>query len=510
MMEATASRPHPVPRRGEPCVLVLFGAAGDLSKRKLVPALANLARDGYLPQNFALLGVARTEFTDQTYRDKVAEDLKQFGGQELPLDLVSWFLQRCHYQQGNFEDEALYPRLAVRLAELDRQYGCGGNALNYLAVVPTLFLPIISRLDSSGLARQEGKSWKRVVIEKPFGRDLESAKALNREVGKHLAENQIYRIDHYLGKETVRNILALRFGNGIFEPIWNRRYVDHVQISVAEDLGVEQRGPYYETAGALRDMVPNHLSQLLSLTAMEPPISFDANAVRDEKAKLLHAVQPMAPEEVLRRTVRGQYGPGTVDGKAVAGYRQEERVDPRSGVETYAALELRIDNWRWAGVPFYLRTGKRLPLRASEICVYFKQPPLLLFRETDVQSLPPNRLMLRIQPEENVTLSFSAKVPGPQVRLEEVAMDFNYKQAFGQAPSTGYETLLYDCMIGDQTQYQRADLVEAGWSMIQPILDVWKALQPRDFPNYAAGSWGPAEATDLLGRKGRAWRDLSE
>jgi glucose-6-phosphate 1-dehydrogenase len=345
-----------------------------------------------------------------------------------------------------------------------------------------------------------------VIIEKPFGNDLESAKALNQEIGQVLKESQIYRIDHYLGKETVQNILIFRFANGIFEPVWNRRYIDHVQITVAESLGVERRGGYYEHAGALRDMIPNHLLQLVSLTAMEPPISFMANAVRDEQAKVLHAVQPIPPEDVLTRAVRGQYGQGTIENEHVPAYREEPFVDPHSNTETFVALKLSVDNWRWAGVPFYIRTGKRLPRRVTEVVIQFRRAPFVLFRDTQVDKLGSNLLVMHIQPDEGISLSFGAKIPGPHVRLGGVTMDFRYADYFGTEPSTGYERLLYDCMIGDATLFQRSDMVEAGWSIVEPVLDVWRALPARAFPNYGSGTWGPKEADELMGRDGRKWR----
>jgi glucose-6-phosphate 1-dehydrogenase len=368
-----------------------------------------------------------------------------------------------------------------------------------------LFAPVIQQLGAAGLVRQDDE-WRRVIIEKPFGRDLDSARALNREIRQVLNEDQIYRIDHYLGKETVQNILVFRFANGIFEPIWNRRYVDHVQITVAETVGVEQRGGYYDEAGALRDMVPNHIFQLISLTAMEPPVSFEADAVRDEQAKVLRAIQPLSPEEVLSRSVRGQYGEGTLNGQRAPAYRSELRVAPDSRTETFVALKLNIDNWRWAGVPFYLRTGKRLPRRVSEIAIHFRRAPFILFRKTPVEHLTRNQLVIRVQPDEGISLSFGAKVPGPIVRLGTVDMDFQYQDYFGSTPSTGYERLLYDCMCGDATLFQRADMVETGWSIVAPVLDVWQALPPRHFPNYAAGTWGPNEADELMERDGREWR----
>jgi glucose-6-phosphate 1-dehydrogenase len=379
-----------------------------------------------------------------------------------------------------------------------------------MATAADYFGPVVEELAAVGLMEQKEHQWRRVIIEKPFGHDLESAKALNQRLLRVAQENQIYRIDHYLGKETVQNILALRFANGIFEPIWNRRYIDHIQISVAETVGVEQRGNYYDRAGALRDMVPNHIMQLISLTAMEPPVSFQADAVRDEQGKILHAIQPFSSEDVLTRTVRGQYGEGMVDGERVPGYRGEDSVPIDSKTETYVAMKLLIDNWRWADVPFYLRTGKRLPSRHTLIVIQFRRAPFVLFRDTPVENLMPNQLILHIQPEEGISLRFAAKVPGPSMRLGAVDMSFEYADYFGTQPSTGYERLLNDCMIGDATLFQRADMVEAGWCVVSPVLDVWKALPPRSFPNYPAGTAGPKDADDLLERDGRHWRDFEK
>jgi glucose-6-phosphate 1-dehydrogenase len=388
---------------------------------------------------------------------------------------------------------------------MDQNYRTCGNFLFYLATGPDLFAEIIRHLAECGLTREDDGHWRRVIIEKPFGSDFASARALNLQIKNLLSERQVYRIDHYLGKETVQNILVFRFSNGIFEPIWNRRYVDHVQITVAETLGVERRGPYYDHTGALRDMVPSHILQLIALIAMEPPISFQADAVWDEQAKILHAIQTMSPESVLSRAVRGQYGTGVVNGEAVPGYRSEPNVASESNTETFVALRFSIDNWRWADVPFYVRTGKRLKKRASEIVIQFRCAPLVLFRETPVDQLSSNLLVLHIQPDEGISMQFGAKVPGPAVRLGSVNMDFKYADHFGAEPTTGYERLLYDCMIGDATLFQRADMVEAGWSVVEPILDVWKALPPRNFPNYAAGTWGPKEADDLLAHDQRHW-----
>ena len=490
-----------------PCLLVIFGASGDLTKRKLIPALYNLRQGRLLTDRFAVVGVSRSPMSDEEFRQRAAEDLQEATGGKPDGTILSWLLERVHYVPLDAEDPAAYGQLCQRLKALDEQRQTGGNVVFYLATAPQLFGPTVKQLGDAGLTTERDGHFRRVVIEKPFGHDLDSARALNHEILEVLRETQIYRIDHYLGKETVQNILAFRFGNGIFEPIWNRRYIDHVQINASERVGVEQRGGYYDTSGALRDMVPNHLFQLVSLTTMEPPISFQANAVRDEQAKVLHALQPFTPEDVLRRTVRGQYGDGMIDGRAQRAYRHEDKVRPDSTTETFVALKLYIDNWRWADVPFYLRTGKMLPKRETEITIQFKRAPFQLFRDTPVETLTPNQLVIHIQPDEGVSLSFSAKVPGPQLRLGDVNMNFAYNDYFGSTPSTGYERLLYDCMMGDATLFQRADMVEAGWAVVQPILDVWRALPPRDFPNYAAGTWGPPEAAELLHRSGRSWRD---
>jgi glucose-6-phosphate 1-dehydrogenase len=493
-------------RPGDPCVMVIFGAAGDLTKRMLIPALYNLQRTTFLPEKFAIVGVEKTEFSDEHFREKLTGDIHEFATAGLDDALWKSLVPRIFYEAGDFRDANLYKKLGEKLKSVDQQQGTPGNYLFYLATAPTFFGEIVRQLGSAGLTRQNGEQWRRVIIEKPFGRDLDSARALNKEIKTVLVEDQIYRIDHYLGKETVQNMMVFRFGNGIFEPIWNRRYIDHVQITVAETVGVEQRGGYYEQSGALRDMVPNHMLQLVSMTAMEPPISFDSEAVRDEKAKVLHGIQALTPEEVLTKAVRGQYGPGTELGKPVPAYRSEPQVKPDSTTETYVGLEVFIDNWRWAGVPFYLRTGKRMAERVTEIAIQFKRAPKLMFRETNVEAVAPNLLVMHIQPEEGISLRFHAKVPGPAVKLGSVNMNFKYEEYFGTAPQTGYETLLLDCMIGDPTLFQRDDMVEAGWSVVTPILDVWKALPPRDFPNYPSGSWGPAEADHLLEREGRHWR----
>ena len=497
-------------RPGDPCVMVIFGVAGDLTRRKLIPALYNLAKAHLLSREFAVVGIARTPMSTDDFRKKISEDIKQFAGTQVDPDLWEWFVRRMHYLPGDFRDKKIYQQLKDTLQKVDKDHSTHGNYFFYLATAPEFFGTIIENLGEVELLGQDNQHWRRIIIEKPFGHDLESARALNKQLLKVAEEKQVYRIDHYLGKETVQNILAFRFANGIFEPVWNRRYIDHVEISVAETVGVEKRGSYYDTAGALRDMVPNHMMQLISLTSMEPPISFQADAVRDEQAKILHAIQPMSAEEVLRRTVRGQYGEGIVDGQRVPAYREEEGVPPDSRTETFVAIKLLIDNWRWADVPFYLRTGKRLAARSTQVMIQFRRAPFVLFRDTPVENLMPNQLVLHIQPEEGISLRFAAKVPGPVMRLGPVDMNFAYADYFGQQPNTGYERLLHDCMIGDPTLFQRADMVEAGWCVVSPILDVWKALPPRNFPNYAAGTWGPKEADDLLERDGRRWRNFEK
>src|SRR5262245_48115119 len=487
---------------GDPCAIVIFGASGDLTKRKLIPALYNLAKDNLLSREFALVGFARPDWTHDQFREKCGDDLRQFATGRIDPDVWHWFARRMYYVRGDFGEPDAFQRLRSTLAEVDAEHGTRGNYLYYLATAPNFFSTCIHQVGDLGLTSEERGQWRRAIIEKPFGRDHESARALNADVQQVLAESQIYRIDHYLGKETVQNILAFRFSNGIFEPVWNRNYIDHIQITAAETVGVETRGGYYETAGTLRDMVPNHLFQLLCLTAMEPPVSFDANVVRDEQAKILKALQPFEDRDVLIRAVRGQYG-GNHGGAAA--YRQEPNVAPRSRIETYVALRLSIDNWRWADVPFYVRTGKRLAKRVTEIVVQFKRAPFVLFRRTAVDRLEPNRLVMHLQPEEGISLSFGAKYPGPVVRLGAVNMAFNYADHFNATPQTGYERLLYDCMLGDATLFQRSDMVEAGWKVVAPIQNVWGALEPREFPNYAAGSWGPDAAAELLSKDGRQW-----
>jgi glucose-6-phosphate 1-dehydrogenase len=506
MADAAAEQTQQI-RPADPCVMVIFGASGDLTKRMLLPSLYHLAKKKLLPKEFALLGCAIDQISQDEFRTRVKADLVQYGGAKDDCPFCEWLVTRLYYISGDFKTPEIYQRIKTQLAEIDQAHGTNGNYFYYLATTPELIGEIVDQLGAAGLAEEANGHWRRVVIEKPFGHDVDSARALNRAIGKVLNEQQIYRIDHYLGKETVQNILVFRFSNGIFEPIWNRRYIDHVQITVAETLGVEQRGGYYDGAGALRDMVPNHILQLVTLTAMEPPISFGADAVRDEQSKILHAIVPPAPEDVLTRAVRGQYGEGAVNGAQLPAYRNEPHVAPDSNTETFVALKLSIDNWRWADVPFYVRTGKRLASRLTEVAIQFRRAPFVLFRDTPVENLAANSLVLHIQPDEGISLRFGAKVPGIQVNVGAVNMDFHYQDYFGNEPSTGYERLLYDCMTGDATLFQRADMVEAGWSVVQPVLDVWKALPPRSFPNYKSGSWGPKEADELMARDHRHWRN---
>ncbi|MGF1645056.1 MAG: glucose-6-phosphate dehydrogenase [Thiotrichales bacterium] len=492
-----------------PCVMVIFGGGGDLTRRKLLPSLYHLHLSGLLAEHFGVVVVDRQDHDHQAFRDEIRPSVREHitGGHD---DAAwQWLEQRLFYHQGDFSDDGAYARLDALLQTVTAEVGGPGNYLFYLATPPRFFCEISRRLAASGLSNEGPGKWRRVVIEKPFGHDLASAKQLNRDLHQWLDERQIFRIDHYLGKETVQNIMVLRFANSFTEPMWNHRYVDHVQITVAESVGVEHRGGYYDQAGALRDMLPNHLFVLLQLIAMEPPASFEANAVREEMLKVMRSIQPLAPEDVLTNTVRGQYGSGRdPHGRAISAYRESQDVAPNSRTETYVALKLMIDNWRWAGVPFYLRTGKRLPAQYSEIAIRYQRAPVQMFRKTSVEYMRNNTLTLRLQPDEGVEFSFGAKIPGPRVRLGKVRMNFAYSDYFGDPPSTGYETLIYDCMNGDATLFKDADNIEASWGLVEPIQDVWSVLPPRDFPNYAAGSWGPASADELLARDGRKWRAL--
>jgi glucose-6-phosphate 1-dehydrogenase len=498
------AQPEPAP----PCAFVIFGATGDLTRRLLLPSLLHLHKAGLLPEQFAIVGVARIEQSADDFRRNLDDALNTFAKDEVTDEDRRWLLDRSTFVPGTFDDAETYERLKEHLEEVDRTRGTAGNRVFYLAVPAAVFATVAQGLGRAGLARQEpGGPWRRLIVEKPFGRDLASARELNRQLLEAFAEDQIYRIDHYLGKETVQNIMVLRFSNEIFERLWNRDHIDHVQITVAETVGVEHRGRFYDQTGALRDMVPNHLFQLLTLTAMEPPTCFAADAVRTEKAKVLDAVRRLTPEDVRREVVRGQYVAGTVRGEDIEAYRRSEEVRRDSVTETYVAMRLLIDNWRWTGVPFYLRTGKALKKRRSEVAIRFKRAPVAFFRNTAVDQPVSNDLLLHIQPEEGATLRFGAKVPGPQVHLGEVAMRFNYADYFETKPSTGYETLIYDCMLGDATLFQRADNIEAGWAVVQPILDAWaRDEEPPHF--YEAGSPGPREADALLERDGRHWQKI--
>ena len=488
-------------RQPQSANLVIFGAGGDLTKRLVVPALYHLAQAGKLPNQFAIIGIDNNQQTSEQWRQNLTnmmQTLTPVGRTDAPA--WSWLTDRMQYMPADFTQSETFRHLEGMLAE-QREQNNTVNVLFYLAVGEHFFGPIIEQLGQAGLTQQSGGAWRRVVIEKPFGHDLSSAEALNAQILQVLSESQIYRIDHFLGKETVQNILVLRFANGIFEPLWNRDHIDHVQITAAETIGVEGRGRFYEQTGALRDMVPNHLFQLLAMIGMEPPISFDADAVRAKKTELLQAIHPISPENAIR----GQYGSGVVLGRKVQGYRHEPNVALDSGTETYVALKLGIDNWRWAGVPFYLRTGKCLSARTTEIAVQFRQPPYSLFRDTPVERLPPNILTLHIQPDEGLSVSFNAKRPGSEIEIDGVAMDFAYRDYFEPVATVGYETLIYDCLIGDATLFQRADTVEAAWGAVHDLLDFWARNRPDDFPNYAAGSDGPGTADRLLARDGRAW-----
>ncbi len=502
-IKATKARP------ADPCCLVIFGASGDLTHRLLVPALYNLAASGLLPETFALIGVARSESSSEAFRDDLAKSLPKFATRNVDNAIVKKLLDCVAYVQGEPDDPQTYQKLGRELSRIESERQTKGNRLFYLATPPAAFVPIGTRLGESGLAREDNGAWRRIIIEKPFGTDLASARTLNQKLLSLLKEDQIFRIDHYLGKETVQNILVLRFANGLFEPIWNRDHIDHVQITVAEALTVGRRGNYYDATGALRDMVPNHLFQLLSLVAMEPPSRFAADSVRAQKAELLDSVQLQTPDEALRNSVRAQYGEGIIDNKQVEAYRATADVRPDSTTETYAALKLVIDNWRWAGVPFYLRTGKALRTKLTEVAIKFKQAPIAMFRDTPVENLAQNFLVLRIQPNECIGLEFNAKVPGPSISIGGVGMTFKYEDYFDVAPSTGYETLIYDCMIGDAILYPRADGIEAGWRIVQPFMDAWRAADGKGLATYRAGSEGPVEADWLLSADGRRWRALA-
>jgi glucose-6-phosphate 1-dehydrogenase len=490
----------------EPCTIVIFGASGDLSRRKLIPALYALAAQECLALRFAIIGFARTPMTDDAFHQSAVDSIKKFADVDAEGDgLCKAFTDSLVYVTGEYHDPEAFKMLKNRLEELDRAHHLNGNRLFYLATPPEVYPSVIEQLHLAGLAKNpNGKSWVRIVIEKPYGRDLASAQKLNQIVLKAFDESQVYRIDHYLGKDTVQNLLVLRFGNGIFEPLWNRNYVDHVQITAAETLGVEQRAAFYETAGATRDMLQSHVLQLTSLVAMEAPAAFDATAVRNEKIKVLQSIRPFAEESIKSDIVRGQYGPGSTPGNSslLTGYRKEPGVKPDSRTETYVAAKLQIDNWRWAGVPFYVRTGKRLANRVTEIAIQFRRAPHMVFRG---QNLSTNTLVLNIQPDEGISISFQVKLPGQEMNLKTVTMDFSYQKEFGGGERSAYITLINDCMRGNATLFDRADSVEAAWALVNPIIESFEAHKPK-FPNYAAGNWGPREADKLLENDGRHWR----
>ncbi len=500
-----AQPPQPSEAPAPPSAIVIFGANGDLTKRMLIPALYRLAYEKRLPPGFSVVGVSRTPMADSIFRDRMRESVQRYL-QDSPFDPALWddFAHGLFYLDGDIFDATLYDRLKSKLAEVELARATGGNVLFYLSTQPSQYGPVASALGAAGLNRAARPgAWRRIIVEKPFGHDLASAHQLNHSLQDVFAENEIYRIDHYLGKETVQNILAFRFGNGIFEPLWNRRYVAHVQITAAESIGVEGRGAYYQEAGALRDMIQNHLLQVMATIAMEPPSAYESRAVRDERSKLLRAIRVMKPDDVDSNAVKGQYGPAEIGGEPAPGFRQEPAVDPHAQTDTYAALRLEVDNWRWAGVPFYIRTGKRMPRRFTDVAIQFNCAPLSMFGEGTRRW--PNLLVLGIQPEEGISLRFSAKVPGQGMSLRPVTMDFNYGTGFGTRSPAAYETLLLDALQGDATLYTRQDMVEASWKVVEPVLEVWSETK-FDLPNYAAGTWGPQASDDMLGRNGHQWR----
>jgi glucose-6-phosphate 1-dehydrogenase len=499
-------------RRAESCVIVIFGANGDLTRRKLMPSLFHLMCDGLLGE-FTIVGVDRIEQDDATFRAGIRAALEEFGLVK-PIDEEAWarFSTRLAHVAGDFSDPKTYEHVGQKLDDACEAMPTACGRLFYLAIPPSLYAEVIAQLTKSGVAPRvvdaAARPWTRIIIEKPFGRSLESAQALNEVVRKAFAEHQVYRIDHYLGKETVQNLLVLRFANSIFESVWNRQHIHHVQITAAESVGVEHRAKYYEEAGVVRDMFQNHLLQLLTLTAMEPPVAFNADAVRDEKVKVLRALRPFTVEEAHDVAVRGQYGPGTLAGKSVSGYREEPDIAKDSGTPTYAAVRFLVDNWRWQGVPFFLRSGKRMPCRATEIAIQFREPPHLMFPLPKGQGFEPNVLAMRVQPQESIALRFEVKVPGAQVRIVSVDMDFEYEEAFGEDHHEAYETLLLDCMLGEATLFARSDEVEAAWTAVDPLITHWEQTLPAHFPNYAAGTWGPAVADEFIARIGAKWREL--
>ena len=517
---AAGIRPNPLreglrlERMAEPCTMVICGATGDLTERKLAPALYNTLLGGFLPPEFTVVGFARRDLSDEEFRAHLLEGINKHSRNK-PVKEAIWesFAQGIEYHRGDFDDPAAYVELAKRLDRIDRDRGTSGNRLIYLAVPPNLYPEIVNQLDRAGLAasgsRSRGgsaKGWTRVIVEKPFGYDLDSARTLNHEIAEVFDEDQVFRIDHYLGKETVQNLAVFRFGNGLFEPIWNRRYIDSVQITVAETVGVEGRGEFYDATGALRDIVQNHALQLMAMFAMEPPVEFAAQDLRDEKLKVLRGVKPMSPSDVAANAVRGQYVSGWVEGEKMGSYRDEPDVAPDSQTETFAALKLSIDSWRWAGVPFYIRTGKALPTRVTEISVQFKRAPLALFARAGVPTVDPNVLAIRVQPDEGILLRFGAKVPGQGLQIRTVNMDFRYGSSFAVDSPDAYETLLLDAMVGDASLFTRDDEIERSWEILDPILEAWKDGSGGPLHFYAAGTWGPPAADELLEQGGRAWR----
>ncbi|HWB85030.1 MAG TPA: glucose-6-phosphate dehydrogenase [Bryobacteraceae bacterium] len=490
-------------RRVPECAVVIFGANGDLTKRKLIPALYRLAYDRRLSPGFAVIGVSRTPLSDDDFRNKMKDSVKKFA-EDTPVDDEIWsaFARGLFYVAGDVKDSALYQRLKTKLAAVEEQRRTGGNVLFYLSTQPSQYAPTALGLGAAGLGK--GSGWRRLVVEKPFGHDKASASELSEKLHQVFQESDVYRIDHYLGKETVQNILAFRFGNGIFEPLWNRRYINHVQITAAESIGVEGRGAYYQEAGALADMIQNHMLQVMATIAMEPSANFRASSVRDERSKLLRSIKAMPPDVIRRDSVPGQYGAARIGGEEVPGFRQEPGVGPNAQTDTYAAVTLFVDNWRWAGVPFYLRSGKRLPKRVTEIAIQYNPAPLAIFDGEGSDSAP-NLLIVRIQPEEGISVKFLSKRPGQGMKLRPVSMDFNYGSSFGERSPSAYETLLLDAMIGDPTLYTRQDMVEASWAVVEPIQNVWRESHFQ-FPNYAAGTWGPAAADEMLARRGHVWR----
>ena len=496
----------------EPCVIVIFGATGDLTQRKLLPTLAHLMHDHPLPESFKIVAFARRPMNDDQWRKMALDSVNKYLPPDDKLDSNAQkaFARNLYYCQSDFNDREGYYKLADLLERLDNEQGTGGNRIYYLATPPSTDSEIIYQLGGAGLARPshvngDEESWTRIVIEKPFGRDLASAQKLNRELARVFREKQIYRIDHYMGKETVQNLLAFRFANGIFEPLWNQKYIDHVQILVAESLGIGTRAEYYEESGAIRDMVQNHIMQVLCLTTMEAPVAFDADAIRDEKVKVMRAIPPLTAQEVAERTIRGQYTAGVIDGQQVVGYKQEQGVAPNSTTETYVALKLFIENWRWADVPFYIRTGKRLPKRSTEVTIQFKRVPHQLYKPSETKGLVPNRLTIRIQPDEGISLKFAAKVPGAARHLSDVDMNFSYASAFGIEPPDAYERLLADCMVGDSTLFIRRDETEMSWCIVDSITNAWKDMPASTVYPYPAGTWGPPEADALIEKDGRQW-----